>query len=122
MQAVDGLDVQFATYPLASRLVHYLVRDLHPDSTARQGRATVGNQQGVFAEDGVEHGPDGFRAVHRQDGADDRAASVGRHQDRHLLMGQAPLRGLAAAPAGLAIRHFGSGQALFRAFPGPGPL
>ena len=48
MQAVDGLDVQFATYPLASRLVHYLVRDLHPDSTARQGRATVGNQQGVL--------------------------------------------------------------------------
>src|SRR4051812_36670798 len=27
------------------------MRDLHPDSTARQSRATVGNQQGVFAED-----------------------------------------------------------------------
>src|SRR3954454_5596663 len=122
MQAVDGLDVQFATYPLASRLVQYLVGDLHPGGTACQGRAAVGDQQGVFAENGVEHGPDGVRAVHRQDGADDRAASVGRHQDRHLLMRQAPLRGLAAAPAGLAIRRFGSGLALFRALPGPGAL
>src|SRR3954454_20859207 len=122
MQAVDGLDVQFATYPLASRLVQYLVGDLHPGGTACQGRAAVGDQQGVFAENGFEHGPDSVSAVHRQDGADDRAASVGRHQDRHLLMRQAPLRGLAAAPAGRAIRRFGSGQALFRAFPDPGPL
>src|SRR3954454_649779 len=121
-QAVDGLDVQFATYPLASRLVQYLVGDLHPGGTACQGRAAVGDQQGVFAEDGVEHGPDGVRAVHRQEGADDRAASVGRHQDRHLLVRQAPLRGLAAAPAGLAIRRLGSGPALFRALPGPGAL
>ena len=37
-------------------------------------------------------------------------------------MRQAPLRGLAAAPAGLAIRRCDSGQALFRAFPGPGAL
>src|SRR3954447_21506479 len=104
MQAVDGLDVQVAAHPLASRLVHYLVGDLHSAGTARQGRTAVGDQKGVLAEDGVEHGPDGVRAVHWQNGADHGAASVGRHQDRHLLMRQAPLRGLAAAPAGLAIR------------------
>src|SRR4051812_9348561 len=51
MQAVDGLDVQFATYPLASRLVQDLVGDLHPGGTACQGRAAIGDQQGVFAED-----------------------------------------------------------------------
>jgi hypothetical protein len=71
MQAVDGLDVQFATYPLARRLVQYLVGDLHPGGTACQGRAAVGDQQGVFAENGFEHGLDGVSAVHRQDGADD---------------------------------------------------
>src|SRR4051794_36016795 len=120
MQAVDGLDVQVAAHPLASRLVQDLVGDLHPGGTARQGRAAISDQQGVFAEDGVEHGLDGVRTVHWQDGADDGAA--GRHQDRHLLVRQAPLRGLAAAPAGLAIRRFVSGQALFRAFPGPGAL
>src|SRR3954470_7571087 len=122
MQAVDGLDVQFAAYPLARRLVQYLVGDLHPGGTARQSRAAIGNQQGVFAEDGFEHDLNGVRAVHWQDGADDCAASVGRHQDRHLLVRQAPLRGLAAAPAGLAIRRLGSGPALFRALPGPGAL
>src|SRR3954468_17163094 len=37
MQAVDGLDVQVAAHPLASRLVHYLVGDLH--SAAQHARA-----------------------------------------------------------------------------------
>jgi hypothetical protein len=54
MQAVDGLDVQFAAHPLARRLVQCLVGDLHPVGTARQGGATISDQQGVFAEARVQ--------------------------------------------------------------------
>ena len=40
-------------------------------------------------------------------------ASVGSDQNRHLLKGQSPLGGGAAALAGLAIRHFDTRLALF---------
>ena len=104
VQAVDGLNVQFAADPLAGRLVEHLMGDFHLGGAVRQSLPAIGDQQSVFAEDRIEHRLDGVAAIHRQHGADDVAVSVRRHQDRRLLMGQAPLRGFPAAFARLAVR------------------
>ena len=58
----------------------------------------------------------------RQHGADGGAGTVGGHQDRHQLAGQAAPGGFAAALAGLALRLLGIGLPRSGIFPGPRSL
>ena len=52
MRAVDGLNVQFATDALASRLVQDLVRDIHLGGTARQRLAAIGTSRAFLLRTG----------------------------------------------------------------------
>lgn len=52
--AVDGLDVQLAPDTHASRLVQCPVREAKGDGAGRMDIIAVGDEQGVFAEDGLQ--------------------------------------------------------------------
>jgi hypothetical protein len=47
MNTIDGLDVEVATHPFASRLVQDFVGDLHGGGTAGQGVAAIGDAPSV---------------------------------------------------------------------------
>ena len=122
MQAVDGLDMQFAADALAGRQVQRLMADAQRGGAGRIAGTSIGDQQGVLAEDRFQHCLDGIGTDGGQDASDGIPGPVGGHQDRHLLMGQAALHRLAATLAGFAIRRIGKGLALFRPLPDPRAL
>ena len=62
------------------------------------------NQQGVLVQHRRQNRVEGVGRDRRQHRADGLAGTIRRHQDRHLLVGQAALGRLAAPLAGLAIR------------------
>src|SRR5271165_6290445 len=114
MQAVDGLDMHFTADALAGRQVQRLMADAQRGGAGRIAGTSIGDQQGVLAEDRLQHRLDGIGTDGGQDGSDGIPGPVGGHQDRHLLMRQAALHRLAATLAGFAILRIGTGLALFR--------
>src|SRR5512147_2172086 len=107
MAAVHRLDVQFTPDPLTGRLIEHLMGDTQLRGARWIERCAIGDQEGVLAEHRGEDVFDGVGVDRRQDGADRGAGTVGGHQDRHLLAGQAAPGGFAAALAGLALRLLG---------------
>lgn len=120
MTAVDGLDMQRAAHPLAGGLVEHRVSDTQLFGTRCEGGCAVRDQQGVLIEDRRQNRGDGVGADASQDGADRGTAAIGGQQDRHLLMRQTPLAGLATTLARLAIRRRCPRLPLFRPLPGSG--
>ena len=95
--AVDGLDMEVAAHPLASRLNEGFVADAKGNGGRRETAGPIGDEQDVRADGGFQHRLDGNGRDCREHGAHRGAGAVGGDQDRHLLARQPALGGLAAA-------------------------
>ena len=96
--------------------------DAQRGGAGRIAGASIGDQQGVLAEDRLQHRLDGVGTDGGQDGSDRIPDRERARQDRHLLMGQAARHRFAATLAGFAIRRNGKGPALFPPVAGLKPL
>ncbi len=114
---VDVLDMEFAANAFTGRLVERFVADTQGGSTRRIAGAPIGHQQCILVHDRRENLPQSGSIDRRQDGTNGRAGAICRDQNRHLLIGQAPLCCLAPALSGLSVRLFCRGFA----FRGPCP-
>src|SRR5512132_2018766 len=76
---------------------------LMPRSAAHLGSGAVGDEQSILVDGGFQHRLDGFSRHLRQHRAERGAATVRRHQDRHLFARQAALGRLSTTLAGLTI-------------------
>src|SRR4051812_12965887 len=101
--AVDGLDMEFAAHPLASRLDQGFMADAESGGGRRETAGPIGDEQDVGADGGFQPRLDGAGRDRREHRRQRGAGAVGGDQDRHLLARQSPLGGLAAAVARRAI-------------------
>ena len=83
---VDGLDMQFPANAFAGRRVERLVADTHGGGTRRIAGTAVGHPQRILVHDRRKDISQGLGVDRRQDGADGRAGTVRRDQNRHLFI------------------------------------